>query len=413
MGWLASNNWLWLLVAAVLGSLVTLFLTLRKATVVTESVEPVAKGGGGSDGAVPAGVGATGVGAAGVGAAGVGVAAGAVAGGAGAVEPDLEPEPVAEDAVVAEPAAVAEPVALSAGDAGWAPVSAPEAAGWAPAADEDIAPVEPAAGADVPAVAEAPAAEEAPTLSADDAGWAPVSAPEAAGWAPVEDESVAESAGADAAVADAAVADAAVEDPETDEAGYRGSHAAPAGDPLSDPLTAPIDEVTPEVDGEPALFADAAPAAATGGTAVAAGAFGAGSADPLADGASPGAAFVIKGNADSMKFHTEESPYFGRTKAEVWFDSEDSARGAGFRRWDEKAEPVALAAIPDGAYGPGSADPLDNGDAPGAAYTVKGNADSMLFHDTDSPYYSRTKAEVWFDSAETARKAGFAAWNDK
>jgi hypothetical protein len=36
-----------------------------------------------------------------------------------------------------------------------------------------------------------------------------------------------------------------------------------------------------------------------------------------------------------------------------------------------------------------------------------------LFADTDSPYDSRTKAEVWFDSAETERKAGFAAWNDK
>ncbi|RJS47514.1 hypothetical protein D4739_15710 [Nocardioides cavernaquae] len=116
-----------------------------------------------------------------------------------------------------------------------------------------------------------------------------------------------------------------------------------------------------------------------------------------------------------MKYHTSESPYFGRTRAEVWFDSEESARGAGFHRWNEKVaeEPVALAAIPDGAYGPGSADPGENGDAPSAAYSVKGNADSMLFHDTDSPYYSRTKAEVWFDSVETARKAGFAAWNDK
>ena len=46
--------------------------------------------------------------------------------------------------------------------------------------------------------------------------------------------------------------------------------------------------------------------------------------------------YPIKGNADSMLFHTVESPYYGRTVAEVWFDSEDSARSAGFRRWDER-----------------------------------------------------------------------------
>ena len=36
-----------------------------------------------------------------------------------------------------------------------------------------------------------------------------------------------------------------------------------------------------------------------------------------------------------MLFHTPESPYYGRTRAEVWFDSEASARAAGFTRGDE------------------------------------------------------------------------------
>jgi hypothetical protein len=37
-----------------------------------------------------------------------------------------------------------------------------------------------------------------------------------------------------------------------------------------------------------------------------------------------------------MLYHTEDSPYYGRTIAEVWFDTEDSARTSGFTRWDER-----------------------------------------------------------------------------
>ncbi|ATG54130.1 50S ribosomal protein L4 [Brachybacterium ginsengisoli] len=57
--------------------------------------------------------------------------------------------------------------------------------------------------------------------------------------------------------------------------------------------------------------------------------FGEGSAAPLADGSAP-AGFDIKGNQDSMKFHTPDSPWYGRTKAEVWFASEEAAKAAGF-----------------------------------------------------------------------------------
>jgi large subunit ribosomal protein L22 len=55
----------------------------------------------------------------------------------------------------------------------------------------------------------------------------------------------------------------------------------------------------------------------------------AGSAMPLADGSAP-EGYTIKGNADSMLYHTPESPYYGRTEAEVWFDTVDNAEAAGF-----------------------------------------------------------------------------------
>ncbi|HEX7352337.1 50S ribosomal protein L4 [Brachybacterium sp.] len=76
--------------------------------------------------------------------------------------------------------------------------------------------------------------------------------------------------------------------------------------------------------------AAAAPAAAPAAPAAAEEApFGEGSAAAQADGSAP-EGFTIKGNQDSMKFHTPDSPWYGRTKAEVWFASEEAAKAAGF-----------------------------------------------------------------------------------
>jgi len=44
---------------------------------------------------------------------------------------------------------------------------------------------------------------------------------------------------------------------------------------------------------------------------------------------------TIKGNEATMLFHTTESPFYGRTRADVWFVTEDEAREAGYTRWDE------------------------------------------------------------------------------
>jgi len=41
-------------------------------------------------------------------------------------------------------------------------------------------------------------------------------------------------------------------------------------------------------------------------------------------------------------------------------------------------------------------------------YPIKGNAQSKLYHEPDSRYYKATKAEVWFDTAESAEAAGFS-----
>ena len=55
----------------------------------------------------------------------------------------------------------------------------------------------------------------------------------------------------------------------------------------------------------------------------------------------------------------------------------------------------------------GSILPDEDGNGPDT-HPIKGNADSMLYHEPDSRYYGITKAEVWFDTPEHAEAAGFS-----
>ncbi|MEI2703731.1 MAG: 30S ribosomal protein S2 [Ilumatobacteraceae bacterium] len=117
----------------------------------------------------------------------------------------------------------------------------------------------------------------------------------------------------------------------------------------ADEAAAATDSASVEAAAEEAPAADVQPLADLGGAAEAGTAADAG-ADSAAD-AAPYAGAVratgteapeghtIKGNADSGLFHTTESPYYGRTKAEFWFDTEDNATAAGFTRWDRKQTP--------------------------------------------------------------------------
>lgn len=66
---------------------------------------------------------------------------------------------------------------------------------------------------------------------------------------------------------------------------------------------------------------------------VPAGPHGRGTIKAYADGTGP-AGWAIKGNEDSMLYHTVDSPNYGQTIAEVWFIDEETAQRAGFKRWD-------------------------------------------------------------------------------
>ena len=257
----------------------------------------------------------------------------------------------------------------------------------APLADAPVAEIEDAAGA---------AADDAAVLasaSADDV--------RSAGAADVQDAATAD-------VQDAPVADeiAAVEVTETDAAAA-GAAAEAADLTSAEPVAATKAAGLSGAADAPAVDA-AAPAAADVAAAAAAPAAAelpAGAAAPNADGSAP-AGYTVKGNADSGLYHEPDGQWYDATEAEFWFKSAADAEAAGFRKAGSRkaaAEPVAFV---EAEYGKGSAEPTADGSAP-AGHDVKGNKDSMLFHVPGSQWYDATEAEVWFDSAETAEKAGF------
>jgi large subunit ribosomal protein L17 len=59
------------------------------------------------------------------------------------------------------------------------------------------------------------------------------------------------------------------------------------------------------------------------------GPYGADSRAPLENGDAP-EGFYVKGNKDSMKFHTPSSPWYDKTVAEVYFKTSEAAEAAGF-----------------------------------------------------------------------------------
>ena len=87
-------------------------------------------------------------------------------------------------------------------------------------------------------------------------------------------------------------------------------------------------------------------------------------------------------------------------KAEKAPKADKPAKAEKPAKLDDSA-PAAVVDLPKGAVAA-----LEDGSAP-EGYTVKGNADSGLYHEPDGQWYEQTVAEVWFKTAKAAEKAGF------
>ena len=50
---------------------------------------------------------------------------------------------------------------------------------------------------------------------------------------------------------------------------------------------------------------------------------------------------------------------------------------------------------------------MENVDEAPEGFPIKGNENSMKFHEPDGQWFGQTEAEVWFDTVESAEAAGF------
>jgi len=96
--------------------------------------------------------------------------------------------------------------------------------------------------------------------------------------------------------------------------------AAPTAEPVAEPAAEVVDLDPTDVE---------APPTDTVGETVESGPYGPDSRLPLDDGEAP-EGFLVKGNRDSMKFHTPASPWYEKTVAEVYFSTASAAEEFGF-----------------------------------------------------------------------------------
>ena len=59
--------------------------------------------------------------------------------------------------------------------------------------------------------------------------------------------------------------------------------------------------------------------------------------------------------------------------------------------------------LPAGAHAP-----LDDVEEAPEGFPIKGNSDSMKFHEPDGQWFGQTVAELWFDTADSAEAAGYS-----
>ncbi|MFD7158245.1 50S ribosomal protein L17 [Kribbella sp. NPDC059898] len=108
---------------------------------------------------------------------------------------------------------------------------------------------------------------------------------------------------------------------------------------------------------------------------------------------------LVEALSDSPKAKKQSAPAPAKKAAAAETKVEDKVE-------DAPAEDAKVQDVVAGKYD-NSAAPNADGSAP-EGYTVKGNEDSMKYHTTESPWYDKTVAEVWFKTAEDAEAAGFA-----
>ncbi len=119
--------------------------------------------------------------------------------------------------------------------------------------------------------------------------------------------------------------------------------------------------------------------------------------------------------AESRRNRVERSRARAEARAaadEDTHDAETDAETDGIETDLDVAGDDEIEFAPEGPYGPMSADPPEDGSIPDG-FEVKGNVDSMKYHQPGGRWYDKTVAEVYFATAEAAEVSGFAEAGSK
>ncbi|MCT1356993.1 50S ribosomal protein L17, sunset domain variant [Rothia kristinae] len=107
-------------------------------------------------------------------------------------------------------------------------------------------------------------------------------------------------------------------------------------------------------------------------------------------------------NAPMAVIELVMEPVASRAVVEEATTAARAAANSNAEQAPAQAEASADEQLPAGAHAP-----LESGEAP-EGFEVKGNSDSMKYHVPGSRWYKSTTAEIWFDTAESAKAAGYA-----
>ncbi len=114
--------------------------------------------------------------------------------------------------------------------------------------------------------------------------------------------------------------------------------------------------------------------------------------------------------ADHDHDHEEEEPTVEEQAAEVVAATE--AALADDEQYDPETTDSDSDSIVDSddetPFGPLSHPPLEDAEEMPEGYPIKGNADSMKYHQPGGRWYEKTVAEVWFATTDAAEAAGFS-----
>jgi large subunit ribosomal protein L17 len=116
---------------------------------------------------------------------------------------------------------------------------------------------------------------------------------------------------------------------------------------------------------------------------------------------------VAIGSDEAAEAQADTDEAIDDARVETAADTDDEIEAGAETAADTGDEIEESASTDEAPYGGGSHAALDDGTQP-EGFPIKGDVDTMVYHEPGSPAYDSTDAEVWFESDEAAEDAGFS-----